>query len=511
MEQIITVDIGTTSTKSAIFNRKGEIVAAKDLSYKNLPPDLYSEQTPEIWWYALREVLRYLEEYLDVEKIKGIVLSGQMQNLIFLKGNKVITPFIPYYDTRALEEVEEIEKILGYKEIKKTTGNIQDAASIIGKLLWIKKNKRAVYENAETILFGAHDYISWRMTDSKNTDYTTASTTGLLDINKNEWAKRFLAKIKIKSSWLPNLVRADNYDGNLSEKGAEFLGIPPGIPVFHGSGDVGAATIGAGAGEQGNIYCYLGTSGWIATSSSEKSGLVDCENGIYNLRHPEPERLIYVGPMLTAGGAVDWALKEISNFSSTNKGYFLLDETVQDAESGSGGVIFLPYLSGERSPFKDPRARGAFIGISINTLRKDILRSVFEGVAFAMRSIKENIVKDSSVKLKLFLVGGGARSKTWAQIFADVFGCRVIVLGDSQNVGLEGAFAIVQKKFGWDKNYPFLPGETKGDKEFIPIKENNRKYQILYPVFKNLYLQLKNIFSKLAEYRDIGNDSRDGN
>ena len=514
MKQILTADIGTTATKTALFDESGRTIARAYTEYPVIPQTDYAERDPEDWWHALREGFRQLRSYIIEENLQAVVLGGQMQDLIFIRNDTDLYPAILYYDTRAGLEMEELQSILGNNQIKEITGNIQDASSVLAKLMWMKKNKAEVYRDAEFILFGAHDYAAWRMTGSLNTDFTTASTTGLLDIEKNTWAYQILHQAEIREDWLPGLVRADHYDGPLSESAAAFLGLPAAISVFHGSGDVGTATIGAGAGEPGAAYCYLGTSGWIAAATPDgefKDIMVDPETGIYNLRHPEPSRLIQVGPMMLAGGNLEWALKEISTFNNTADGYSLIGKAAAGRKPGADGVVFLPYLSGERAPFRDPDARGAFIGISKETKREDIYRSVLEGVAFAMRSIGQRTGHDISEDKHLTLVGGGAKSNLWPQIFSDVFGCKVLVLEDGVDVGLLGSFMLAGKALSWFTDYSLPPSVQQVRKQYIPDQYRQKRYDTLYSIFNGFYPLLKQSFSSLAEYRRKDNSSPLGN
>lgn len=512
MKQLLTADIGTTGTKTALFDESGRAIARAYTEYPGVAESDYAERAPEDWWHALRKGFRQLRSYIKNENLQAVVLGGQMQNLIFIKNDTALYPAILYYDTRAGLEMEELQNILGNNRIKEITGNIQDASSVLAKLLWMKKNRAEVYHQAESILFGAHDYAAWRMTGSLNTDFTTASTTGLLDIGKNSWAYRILRQAEIREDWLPGLVRADHYDGPLSESAAAFLGLPAEISVFHGSGDVGTATIGAG--EAGAAYCYLGTSGWIAATTPDgefKDIMVDPETGIYNLRHPEPCRLIQVGPMMLAGGNLEWALDEISTCNDTADGYSLIGKAAAGRKPGAGGVVFLPYLSGERAPFRDPDARGAFIGISKETKREDIYRSVMEGVAFAMRSIRHCTGHDIPENNHLVLVGGGAKSDLWPQIFSDIFGCKVLVLEDAEDVGLLGSFMLAGKALGWFTDYSLPPGVQRVRKQYKPDQYRQKRYDTLYSIFNGLYPLLKQSFSSLAEYRKEDNNSPLGN
>jgi xylulokinase len=404
--------------------------------------------------------------------------------------------------TRAQTEIQEIEKIIGKDRLKNITGNIQDASSLLAKLLWLKKHTPEIYTPLETVLLGAHDYIAWKLTGSTNTDFTTAATTGLLDIKRNTWALDIMNDLTLRTDILPHLVPGDHIDGYLSNETAASLGLPTGCPIFHGSGDVGTTTLGANAGEPGTTSCYLGTSGWVAATTANV--LADPESGIFNLRHPDPAKIIQVGPMLLAGGNIQWIVETISSFSEEKNPYDLLNARAAAVKPGSNGIIYLPYLSGERSPFKAPEARGGFIGLSRETTREELYRAALEGVAFAMRSIQESIA-GPDVKLKsLTLSGGGAKSSLWPQIFADVFHCDVMVLESAEEVGLIGAVLMCGRALGWYSGYLLPPQLLRVRRKYIPKTENRQLYDELYSIFLQVYPALRKSWFALKMYRDKG-------
>jgi xylulokinase len=502
MKQIIATDVGTTGTKTALITMSGEILARHYASYDTTSQDVQVEQNPEDWWEAVRQGILSVNSYIERGNFCGIVLGGQMQDLILLDARRILGPAILYSDTRAQAEIHEIEKRIGKDRLKNITGNVQDASSVLAKLLWLKKHKPEVYSTLKRVLFGAHDYIAWKLTGSTNTDFTTAATTGLLDIKQNIWALDIMNELTLRTDILPHLVPGDNIDGYLSGETASSLGLPAGCPIFHGSGDVGTTTLGANAGEPGTTSCYLGTSGWVAATT--ENVLADPENGIFNLRHPDPAKIIQVGPMLLAGGNIQWIVENISSFSEEKNSYELLNAKAAEVKPGSNGVIYLPYLAGERSPFKAPEARGGFIGLSRKTTREEMYRAVLEGVTFAMRSIQESI-SGPDVNLKsLTLSGGGARSALWPQIFSDVFHCDVVVLENAEEVGLIGSVLMCGRALGWYSGY-LLPSELlKIRRKYVPKAENRELYNELYSVFLQLYPSLRKSWSALKMYRDKG-------
>ncbi|MCP4401631.1 MAG: hypothetical protein GY801_30565 [bacterium] len=501
MQQILAIDIGTSGAKTALIARSGDILAKHSSSYETMSQHGRIEQDPDDWWEAVKQGILTINSYIEETHFCGIILGGQMQNLIALGPPEgLLAPAILYSDTRAQDEICEIERKVGADRLKRTTGNLQDASSLLAKLLWLKTHKSKIYNALDTILLGAHDYIAWKLTGSTNSDFTTAATTGLLDIRTNAWAVELMKEIGLRTDILPQLVPADYIDGRLSSEIADLLGLPADCSVFHGSGDVGTATLGANAGKPGTTSCYLGTSGWLA--SSTENVLNDPERGLFNLRHPDPAKIIQVGPMLLAAGNIQWFVEQISSFSGEENSYDLLNERAAAVKPGANGILYLPYLSGERSPFKAPEARGGFIGLSRDTTREELYRAALEGVVFAMRSIQESITGPEIHLKSLTLSGGGAKSSLWAQIFADVFHCEVVVLERAEEVGLIGAALICGKALGWYADY-HLPSELlRVEKLCTPQEDHRQLYDELYTIFRRQYPLLRESWSALQKYRE---------
>ena len=499
---ILALDVGTSGAKACLISRAGEILAKAQAAYEFKSNCGFVEQDPSDWWRSVLSLIRSIREQNPLVPA-ALVLSGQMQSLILLKGSEVLTDAVLYVDNRAGKEIEEIYSLYGEENLRKLTGNLNDGSSVLAKLLWLKRNAPDLYREAGQILLGAHDYITWKLCGVSCTDFTNAATTGLLDIKGNVWAEDLLKTLDLRTDWLPQLKASWEQSGGLSSEAAALCGLPAGLPVFHGAGDAASATIGSGAGEPGYSYVYLGTSGWLAATGLNQ--LVNPLTGIWNLRHPDPQRLILLGPMLTTAGNWEW-LKE--TFAELEPGYAgdetsayeVLTAQAASSPAGSNGVFYLPMINGERSPVRDPNASGVFFGIRRTTSRGDLYRSVLEGVTYGMLSIREVMreVLPSGLKMQeLCLTGGGAKSDLWAQIFADVMDCKVNVLRSPEDVGVKGMAIIAGKALGWYSSY--LPAEQLGfEKTFLP-GENVSVYRKAYMVYKELYPSLKNVFLRSAQ------------
>ncbi len=507
MQTILTLDIGTTGTKAALIDRTGQLLAT---GYADYPTYRQAgnivEQEPEDWWRATISALTQLRQHLaqyssdnsplpvlgrDRVGLHAIILTGQMQDCILLGCDGALGRAILYSDSRAQEEAATLAEKIGYEQLVAITGNEQGASSLLAKWLWLQRHDPERLAKTNAILLGAHDYIAWKMGDMPGADFTTASTTGLLDLQKKRWAEPLLATLGLDHLLLPTLQASGTFSGNLSPEAASQLGLTAGIPILRGCGDLGATTIGVGAGEVGRLYAYLGTSGWVA--GSLEVATPNPQGGIFTLCHPDPQRFIQVAPMLTAGGNLDW-LRTLSITQSPT--YQSLNDMASSVPPGSHGLLYLPYLAGERSPFSDPQARACFIGISQQTTQAEMARAVMEGVAFAYRSLQDAMGAD--VRNGLFLVGGGAKSAVWSQILADVLGCAVNVVADPSDAGNRGALLLAGRSLGWYDSFSPAPDFFPVAQKFIPNSANRDLYDALHSVFRELYPQLKNSFKQLA-------------
>lgn len=500
---ILAIDIGTSGVKASLIQRQGQVLDSIYQGYPTQHRGKFVEQNPGDWWQAVIHSINALMQRHAEHPPQAVVMSGQMQNVILCSQEEHLAPAILYSDTRAAVEAKRVQEQIGEMRLRQVTGNLQDASSLLAKLLWVKEHWQEVYHNAQILFLGAHDYVTWRLCRAWVTDLTTASTTGLLNLNSNTWAVEFLTELGLRTDWLPELVSADQPTGFTSASLAEATGLPQGIPIFHGAGDAATTTLGARAGEAGRLYIYLGTSGWLATT--ELFAPADPLTGVFNLRHPDPRRLILIGPMLTAAGNLDWIREQFGDLERASRqdihldAYQLIGDLAAQAPPGSGGVLYLPYLAGERAPFRDANARGVFFGLHRSITRFHLYRAVLEGVALGMKTIYRVLPSTARQESHagIGLVGGGARSRLWAQIFANVFNSHVQVLANPGDVGARGATLIAGKALGWYSDYDppdFFPIQETCD----PQPEIVEIYERAFDVFSELYPALKTCFQHLA-------------
>jgi len=480
-------DIGTTGTKVALVEHTGRVLHSVTREYgTHTAPGGIMEQDANDWWAAVCEACRVIDTKNEVD---AIAITGQMQDVILVDAaGEPVRPVILYSDTRARAEAVRVTEKLGADHIRTLTGNDQDAGSLLAKLSWLHTHDAGSIAASARLLLGAADFVALKMTGKATTDTTTASTTGLMNLTTRvALDDTVFAALGISdSAWLlPPITPGGQRVEELSATAAELLGLEAGIPVYHGPGDAGATTIGAGSGDMGSVYAYLGTSGWIAFTAQEPA---QPGKGVITLAHPMPGRYIQVAPLLTAGGNLEW-VRDLFGRDNYDE---LIDSALKRQPSR---LLYLPYLNGERAPFSDPYARGAFVGLQAQTNRGDIIRAVLEGVTFAYRHALDALAPESTTTLTF--TGGGTRSHAWCQLFSDIIHLPVAIQADAGNVGVRGAILSAQVASTDSASYTvpgFFPVEVTLQPELTQVQHFDRQYEI----FRDTYLALKSIFERLG-------------
>uniref|UniRef100_A0A6U5X001 glycerol kinase n=1 Tax=Guillardia theta TaxID=55529 RepID=A0A6U5X001_GUITH len=459
-------------------------------------PGGWEEQQAMDWWQALKDCARRPEFSQHGKSVTCVALTGQMQNLILLdKHGHALRNAILYNDTRASEEARFVEEEYGREALVRETGNWKGACSLLPKLLWVSKHEREVVDQTATILLGAHDFVTLKLCGEGVSDFVTASTTGLLTDDHQEFhvdlISRFLASAV---PCLPKLVHGNERTGSLSPAAAEELGLVAGIPVVHGSGDAGSTTIGAGAGVLGRSYMYMGTSGWIACSKerTRRGGGA----GLFHLAHPcEPKLMISAASCMQAGANLEWLRRNFFAGHSKDEAYLLMEQAGASVGPGANGLIFCPWLAGERSPFTDENARACFIGISPSTTTAHLCRAVMEGVCYSYKSLSDTLELDDERSVRA--VGGGTRSRLLMQIMADVLGRDVEVVADPQQVGTRGAAMLARSAMG-----KTMEEECTEVADTFTCDHGRKKvYQEMYACYNQIYRQMQPVFASLASAR----------
>jgi len=486
----IGIDLGTSSVKLLAINEEGCILGDITKGYPvYYPKKNWSEQNPEDWWSKTEEGIKELMDqfHLPKDQIRAIGFSGQMHGLVSLDRNgDVLAPAILWNDQRTIKECIEIEEYFGQDKLIELVGNKALAGFTAPKILWLKNNHRKIFDKIEHILL-PKDYIRYKLTGEYATDLSDASGMLLLDVKNRNWSYEMIKFLGIKIDILPKLYESFEVTGVLSDPVKKSLGIEGDVLVVGGAGDQAAGAIGTGAVEDGIISITLGTSGVVFAAHDDF--VVDKDNRLHSFCHANG-KYHSMGVMLSAASSLKWWVEDV-NVGTSFEG--LLKEA-EESEVGSNGVIFLPYLMGERTPYADPDAKGCFMGLNMHVKRGDLTRAVLEGVSFGLRDSLE-ILKDLNIPIhQIRVIGGGSKSGLWKQIIADVFNHRIVEINTNQG-GALGAAILAAVGSGQYKNVEeCCKALITTVNEINPTEEHVNKYEKIYKKYRSLYGCLKDWF-----------------
>jgi xylulokinase len=402
----IGVDVGTTGVKTIAISAAGEVIARAEQGYPlSTPKQGWSEQDPEDWWTATQSTLKAVAA-AGVRDFRGIGLSGQMHGLVCLdKSDKVLRPAILWNDQRTGVECAEIEERIGLDRLIQLTGNRALTGFTAPKLLWLRRHEPEVYARIAHILL-PKDYVRFRLTGERAIDVSDASGTLLFDVARRRWSNEVIHALEVNPSWLPNALESAEVSGRTAE----------GVAVAAGAGDQAAAALGVGVDKPGPLSVVLGTSGVVFAALPAFAA--DPQARVHSFCHAVPAGWHAMGVMLSAAGSMQWFHDGLAGGAP----FADLDAEAALCAPGSDGLIFLPYLAGERTPHADPDARGAFVGLSVRHGRAALVRAVLEGVAYGLRDSLE-LLSALGVQARAGRAsGGGARSRLWLQIVASALG-----------------------------------------------------------------------------------------
>jgi xylulokinase len=446
MTHVLGLDVSTTATKAVVLDARGAVRAAASPEYVfETPRPLWSEQDPQLWWdgavHAIRTVLA--GSGIKGEDVESVGLAGQMHGLVALgTDDRILRPAILWNDQRTEIECDLIRDTIGRERLIAITGNDALPGFTAPKLLWVQRHEPDVWFEIAHVLL-PKDFVRLRLTGDRAVDRADGAGTLLFDLAARDWSDEVVGALGIDRSWLPPTFEGTAITGSISGEAAEATGLRAGTPVVAGGGDQAAAAVGVGAVKPGVASLSLGTSGVVFATTS--GPLVDPEGRLHSFCHAVPGRWHVMGVMLSAAGSLRWfrdALAPGVAFSD------LVDEA-NDVPPGSDGLLFLPYLSGERTPHPDPRARAGFIGLTTHHGRPHMTRAVLEGVAFGLRDSLE-LMRSVGVRGfdEIRATGGGSKSSLWRRILADVLETSVVTTTSSEGAA-QGAAMLAAVGVGW--------------------------------------------------------------
>lgn len=491
-------DLGTSGNKASIYSTDGELIQSAVYSYgAHYFNDVWAEQNPNDWWNAVKDTTRAFLQTVPAKDIAAVSFSGQMMGCLCVdKNGNPIRDSIIWADMRATQQAKAVEDKLGLKEFYNIAGHKVSSSYSLAKLMWLKENEPDTYKNTYKML-NAKDYIIYRLTEKFATEYSDASGTNLLDLNRLEWSDRIFEASGIDREKLPELYPSTHVIGGVTSKAAAETGLAEGTPVVMGGGDGMCASIGAGCIKEGVAYNYLGSSSWISIST--KKPIFDKEMRIFNWAHIVPGYFAPCGTMQCAGGSYSWLKNNICLYESAQaekageSPYEWINRLAEESSIGSNGITYLPYLIGERSPRWNTQAKGAFLGLKMENSRADICRSVLEGVILNLNVIL-SIFKENEKINDITVIGGGGKGNVWLRIMADIYNMSIRkpnFLEEATSIGAAVTAGIgVGVLSGFDTFNRFIKIVDTID----PIKENHEKYEHAIKLFEVCYKALEPIF-----------------
>ena len=499
MDYLLTHDVSSTGCKAALVTIDGHLLETAYEGYPTqYPQPLWSEQDPEDWWQAIaRTTKRVLEaSSVDVNQICGMAFSTTMTNIIVLdKEKKLLRPCIFWMDGRAGEEARFVMRRLGGERVfTQIIGATASGKDLIPKYMWLKRNEAQVYDQGEYFL-DVSGYILYRSTGEMAYEWSIASGLGLFNFKTKKIDTLMMRFFGLDADKFPPLVKSIDQVGELHQEAADDLGLVPGIPVFGGAGDPMIAAVGSGTVNEGDAYLNLGTSAFIGVLTRKQ--LIG-RRGLATIQSADPDMLMLFGETSTAGASLEWAVREIYGVEPGADAMAKMDGDVAEAEPGAGGLIFTPWMFGERCPIPDESIRGAFINLSINRTRQQMARAIYEGIAYNLRWILDSIDELYGIKCEtLRVLGGGAQGLPWLKIIADVTGCKLEVLPDPRErlaVGAALVAAIGLKIYpSFEALKPLVPVELVIE----PDLSHQDTYTEMYAAYRRVYPALRDLYHDL--------------
>ncbi len=482
------VDIGTGGSRAVVIDEAGAIVAQATVEHAPFasPHAGWSEQSPDDWWRAASEAIGKVLENVSADEISGLSFSGQMHGSVFLdESDSVIRPALLWNDQRTAPQVEELKRTISNPRIIEMVANPAVTGFTLPKLLWLRQNEPENWSRVRTVLL-PKDYIRFRLTGEKACDVADASGTLMLDVRNRRWSDEMLSAVDIDAGLLPRVVESIAPTGAVSEAGSKATGLRVGTPVFAGAGDNAAGAIGSGLVSPGTLGVTIGTSGVVFVVTDKPT--LDPKGRAHSLCHAIPGRWHMTGVTLAAGYSLKW----FRDVFAPGTSYDELTAEAAKVPAGSDGLIWQPYLMGERSPHMDANGTASFTGITGSHGRGHFVRAIMEGVAFSLRDSIDIFRSLGAPIDEIRLGGGGASSPLWRQIQADVYGQPVSTLVADEGAAF-GAAMLAGVGVGAWPSVEAAVGETIKINETVEpnpddsaaLEDNYHRFRSLYPALKN--------------------------
>ncbi|MBL7220622.1 MAG: xylulokinase [Phycisphaerae bacterium] len=502
-QYLLAHDLGTSGNKAALFDTDGQMVASQTSAYDtNFFNNNWAEQNPADWWRAVCESSRALLTEIDPGDVACVALSGQMMGCLPVGADgEPLRPSMIYCDQRATEQADRLTSEIGPEEFYAIVGHRISASYSIEKLMWLKDNEPDTYA-ATAHMLNAKDYVNFKLTGQIATDYSDASGTNAFDLNTFKWSQPIVEAAGVSAAMLPETRPSTDILGKITSAAAGATGLVEGTPVAVGGGDGSCAAVGVGCVRAGMAYGYVGSSSWIALASEKP--IVDPQMRTMNWAHVVPGYLHPAGTMQTAGSSYQWLKNEICRAEAAEAAaqdidpYALIDAQIADSPPGANGLVFLPYLMGERTPRWNPNARGALVGLTLAHKRADMLRAVLEGVTYNLCIIAD-IFRSHVPFDSVTVIGGGAKGAVWRQMMADIYNCRIQKLNVLEEATSMGAAVTAGVGAGVFENFDAIDRFISIDSTCQPDADAAAQYEKIKPIFEKCYHALVDVYEDMAE------------
>ncbi|HXK51057.1 MAG TPA: xylulokinase [Caldisericia bacterium] len=497
------IEVGTAGIKVVLVNEKGHPDHSSWMEFPTLTPKpLWVEQHPQDWWKATILAIQklFMDGNVQPSQIECIGLTGQMHGLVLLNGSgETIRPCILWNDQRSKEICSRIRSEIGNAHIKELTGNRLFPGSTMPKLKWVQENEFNHFAQVYRFVL-PKDYLRYRLSGEIFTDVTDASGTGLFDVKNRKWSKEILKRLSISPNILPDVFESTILASKVNHAASLVTGLIEGTPIIAGCGSQEALAVSSGIFSEGDVAVNIGTSGVVFTVTDDFKPLPD--EALQNFCYITKNKWHYMGVTLSAGGAFRWyreqfgEIEEIASSRLQQTTYDLLTECASSAPPGAEGLLFLPYLTGERSPYDDPMAKGVFFGFGLRHKRSHFIRSVMEGITFALKDSLE-LMKKAQIPIHEIRVSGGAmKSSLWRQMLADIFDHEIQIVRETDGAAYGAALMAGLSTKAFTKDHPVFDSMSIVQSSILP-GENSETYKNEYQRFRSLYSSLQDEFKKI--------------
>ncbi|MCA0453794.1 MAG: xylulokinase [Chloroflexi bacterium] len=491
------VDTSTTASKALAVDSQGNVIVIKGNPHElSTPRPLWSEQDPEDWWQAASKSIREVVAEVGADNIAAIGLTGQMHGLTSLdKDGKPVRPAILWNDQRSAPQCAEVTEKVGAKRLYQIIGSLLLAGFTAPKILWVRQNEPEVYNRIAHVLL-PKDYIRYRLSGAFVCDVADACGFGCMDVGKRTWSDEVLAAFEIPRAWLPELCESQEVCATVNEEAAAITGLKVGTPIVGGAGDQPASGVGNGIVTMNQASLTVGTSG-VAYAANDRYA-PEPDGRLHTFCGPIPGTWFHMGVMLSAAGGLRWLHDELA----PNVSYDDLNKHAESVPRGSLGLLFAPYLTGERNPHPDPFARGAFVGFTLRHGLPHMIRAVMEGVSFGMRDELELLRSLGVNPSEAVIAGGLVNSPVWLQLTTDIMGIPLYTINTGESSAF-GAAILAAVGAGAHADVPTACANMIRRVDTVqPDTKGTADYQRLYPAFRALYPALKETYATLAQFED---------